>query len=91
VIPSRDYFLLEGDVSDLADWDATRAWLGQRSLLDVPPAFMWPADHAWCIACDVDSHWAGIGAASTALDELLADPRLDVVAADPRAVQPEYR
>jgi hypothetical protein len=91
VIPNRAYFLLKGDLSDLAQWDATRAWLGQRRLLDVPPAFMWPADHAWCIACDVDQHYAGIGAATAAIDQLLADPRLDPVPADPREIQPAYR
>jgi hypothetical protein len=44
-------------------------------------AFIWPADHAWCVANDVDPHWAGIGADVSAVSELLADPRLDVVAA----------
>jgi hypothetical protein len=91
VVPNRAYFLLKGDASDLASWDATRAWLGHRGLLDVPPAFMWPADHAWCIACDVDQHYAGIGATTAAIDELLADPRLDPVPADPREAQPAYR
>jgi hypothetical protein len=38
-----------------------------------------------------DPHWAGIGADVSAIDELLADPRLDVVAADPREDQPAYR
>jgi hypothetical protein len=78
-------------VDDLADWGVPQAWLGQRGLLDVPPAFMWPADHAWCIASDVDPHWAGIGAATAAIDELLADPRLDLVPALPSEIQPAYR
>jgi hypothetical protein len=54
-------------------------------------AFIWPADHAWCVANDVDPHWAGIGADVSATGQLLADPRLDVVAADPRVDQPAYR
>jgi hypothetical protein len=91
VVPNRAYFLLQGAVDDLADWDAPRACLAQGRLLDVPPAFMWPADHAWCIASDVDPHWAGIGAAAAAIDELLADPRLDLVPAIPSEIQPAYR
>jgi hypothetical protein len=91
VVPIRAYFLLQGDVSDFADWEVARAWVGQRRLLDAPPEFMWPADHAWCIASDVDPHWAGIGAATAAIDQLLADPRLDLVPADPRETQPAYR
>ena len=54
------------------------------------PAFVWPADQSWCIANDVDPHWAGIGADTSAIEDLVADPRLDVVVADPEEVQPYY-
>ena len=65
---------------------------GQGNLaLDMPdPAFIWPADHAWCIANDVDPHWIGIGADTPAIDQLVAHPLLDVVPADPRQEQPYY-
>ena len=53
--------------------------------------FIWPADHAWCVAHDVDPHYAGIGASSAAVADLLAQPDLDVVPADPRVEQPYYR
>jgi hypothetical protein len=39
---------------------------------------------------DVDPHFAGIGGSRAAIDELLADQRVDVVEADPRAEQPSY-
>jgi len=55
------------------------------------PAFVWPADHAWFVASDIDPHWAGIGADTRVINQLVADPRLDVVPADPRAAQPAYR
>lgn len=48
-------------------------------------------DHAWCVACDVDPHRAGIGAEPEAVDHLLAESRLDVVRADPERQQPFYR
>jgi len=54
------------------------------------PAFIWPADRSWCVADDVDPHWAGIGADRSAIDQLLADPRLDIVRADPREDPPHY-
>ena len=79
VVPYREYFLFRGS---LADWDATGIWH--------EPAFVWPADRAWCVARDVDPHWAGIGATREAVGELLADARVDVVPADPGAVQPFY-
>jgi hypothetical protein len=91
VVPHRAYVLFRGSVTDLGDWGAADRWPGlpRRDLPD--PAFIWPADHAWCVANDVDPHWAGIGADGSAIDELLAHPRLDVVAADPRDKQPSYR
>jgi hypothetical protein len=91
VVPNRAYFLFRGAVSDFDDWGAAEEWPGQPRLHMPAPAFIWPADHAWCIANDVDPHWAGIGADVSAIDRLLADPRLDVVAADPREDQPAYR
>ena len=70
---------------------AAEEWPGQPRLHMPDPAFIWPADHTWCVANDVDPHWAGIGADLSAIDQLLANPRLDVVAADPREEQPTYR
>jgi hypothetical protein len=87
----RAYYLFRGPVSDFDDWGAAEMWPGQPRLQMPNPAFIWPADHAWCVANDVDPHWAGIGADTSAIDQLLADPRLDVVAADPRQDQPAYR
>ena len=91
VVPSRAYFLFRGSISEFGDWGAADAWLGQPRLHMPNPAFIWPADHAWCVANDVDPHWAGIGADVLAVDELLADSRLDVVPADPSQDQPYYR
>jgi hypothetical protein len=91
VIPNRAYFLFRGAVSEFGDWAAAELWPGQPRPGMPNPAFIWPADHAWCVADDVDPHWAGIGADIRAIDQLLTDPRLDVVRADPRANQPRYR
>jgi hypothetical protein len=55
------------------------------------PAFVWPADHAWCVAADIDPHWAEIGASAPLIERLSGDPRLDAVEADPTAEQPAYR
>ena len=91
VVPNRAYFLFRGSVSDLGDWGAADEGPGQPRLHMPDPAFIWPADHSWCLANDVDPHWAGIGADVSAIDQLLADPRLDVVPADPGQDQPSYR
>jgi hypothetical protein len=91
VIPNRAYFLFRGSVSDLGDWGSGRSTEAPSMIRMPDPAFVWPADHAWCVANDVDPHWAGIGADTAAIDQLLADSRLDVVLADPDRAQPTYR
>lgn len=84
-VPNRSFFLFDGSLADVEEWASGPAVTTYR------PAFVWPVDHAWCVAFDVDPHWAGIGASVAALADLRADPRLDVVLADPHAEQPAYR
>lgn len=89
-IPNRAYYLFRGKLSDFGDWGETEMWPGQPRFSMPDPAFIWPADHAWCIANDVDPHWAGIGARTEAISALLAIADLDVVRANPHEVQPAY-
>lgn len=88
-IPARSYFLFRGSLSSAGDWGDT----GFSSAGPEPyeHAFVWPADRAWCVACDVDPHWAGIGADAAVITRLIADALLDAVAADPSGEQPAYR
>src|SRR5699024_4341076 len=57
--PHRSYHLFTGPLSDLGEWGADEIAPGmpRRPMM---PAFVWPGDRAWCIAADVDPHWAGI-------------------------------
>ena len=85
-LPHRRYVLLTGVLGDLAGWGD----LFDAAEIRSAPAFVWPADHAWCFASDVDPHWAGIGADREVVDRLVADSNLDVVLADPEQRQPTY-
>ena len=82
--PDRRYLLIHGSLSDLGSWDETFGRSAQ------PPAFAWPADHSWCLAKDVDPHWAGIGAEQAAIEMLLNASDLDVIPARPTDPQPTY-
>jgi hypothetical protein len=54
VVPHRAYWLFRGPLAELRRWDTAQGWPGECRL-DVPePAFVWPRDHAWCVAKDVD-------------------------------------
>lgn len=87
-VPNRDYILRRGAAADLTS--AAGGWPDQPDLSPLHPAFVWPADRAWCVTVDVDPHWAGIGADPAALDELLVATDLDVTPADPGEEQPHY-
>ena len=56
-IPNRTYYLLHGPLAGFGQW-------GVRETGYNPAAFVWPADHAWCIASDVDQHWPVSGQAT---------------------------
>lgn len=87
-IPNRVYWLFRGTLADYAHWnsDDTARW----PYGDSPdPAFIWPADRAWCITNDVDPHFATIGASANAIDRIVADQRIDAVLDGP-AREPPY-
>lgn len=90
VVPHRAYWLFRGPLTEAGDWGAASPWPDCDAAQMPAPAFAWPADRAWCVANDVDPHWAGIGAGRRAIEALIADPQLDVVLADPAGPQPAY-
>jgi hypothetical protein len=54
-IPNRRMLLFTGPVEALRDAPAL-AWYGPTAGLDLgqTPHLVWPEDHAWCLACEVD-------------------------------------
>jgi len=95
-LPARAYFLFHGSLSEAAAWDG--GYPAQAGIWGPPefagggaPAFVWPADHSWCITADIDPHWAAIGASAPLIGRLIDDPGLDAVEADPAQTPPAYR
>ncbi|MFC6287812.1 hypothetical protein ACFP3Q_09940 [Nocardioides sp. GCM10027113] len=74
--PDREYLLFRGAPADAVARDvgmpARADGMGLGS-----PAAMWPDDHAWFMALDVDSSWTGIGGSHALADRLLGDPRFE--------------
>jgi hypothetical protein len=90
----RSFFLFRGALSDAQIWGTHAAagiWGRPEFSNGGTPALVWPSDHTWCVAADIDPHWAGVGATVPASERLVADRRLDAVAADPDGRQPAYR
>ena len=93
-VAARSFFLFRGALSEAEIWGEPAAagiWALPEFSLGGTPAFVWPSDHAWCVAADVDPHWAGVGATVATIERLLSDRRLDAVATDPDSEQPAYR
>lgn len=90
VIPNRKYYLSRVSLPDFVSGAVEEAWQAETRRSMPHPAFIWPADRAWCITSDVDPHWAGIGAEQALIDSLLTEPRLDVVRVEPNEQLPFY-
>lgn len=88
VLPHRRYLLLRASLRSIDSFARNFGRSGSSTV--APPAFVWPADHGWLLASDVDPHWAGIGGRKEAIEALVAYGGLDVVAANPRSEQPLY-
>jgi hypothetical protein len=76
-LPNRDYFLYTGPaeaVVTLASLDGTG---GQC------PNLWWPADHAWCVASEIDLPWTYVGGPRGLIDAILADDRIEALPAAP--------
>lgn len=86
-VSGEPYTLLTGRIEDIEEWAEDPTMFPDNFS---PPAFAWPADHAWVFATDADPHWAGVGATDMAVDALLADSMIDAVRADPTVQYPRY-
>jgi hypothetical protein len=85
-IPARDYLLFRGSLHDAGTWGARLpAWRARIN----SPNLMWPADHAWFVATEIDNAWTGIGGNAALAAELLEHPDRDVRPLDPTTWRPE--
>ena len=83
----RQYVLARGTVGDWARWVADAAEPHGRAF---PPAFVWPSDRGWCVAFDVDAHFAGVGGSEEAVTRLLDAEGLTAVRASRESTPPLY-
>lgn len=83
----RRYVLASGGIDDWARWTTDAPEPHGRAF---PPAFVWPADRAWCVGFDVDAHFAGVGASEEAIERLLDANGLTTVRASRESSPPLY-
>ena len=80
-LPHRAYVLFRATLDDLVDLADGRA----RADIDPfhpdwrTPNLLWPDDHAWCLATEVDLDSTVVGGTRALVDQLLATPDLEVL------------
>ena len=82
-MPARnDFYLFEGDVHD-----AVRIgyWANENAFHAITPQFMWPADHVWCVATEIDDDSTFIGGTQALVEELCASTEIEVLQIAPDA------
>lgn len=89
-LPNREFVLLQGESADFQTWRAPQ-WPDKYGDELPTPAYVWPADHAWCVTGDVDPHFATIAGTAAAIDAVLGIEGLDIVRDDPDVEPPFYR
>jgi hypothetical protein len=72
-LPNREYLLYEGPVEPIT----ATASLGHGQTANLA----WPADHAWCLASEIDLAWTYVGGSEPLVERLLADERVECLPA----------
>ena len=89
-IPARDYLLFRGPLNMAGDWDSAHLVPGTPRRLN-SPNLIWPADHAWFVATEIDLPWTGIGGSTALIEDLFSAQGLDVEDVEPRDDPPYSR
>jgi len=76
-VPHREYHLLTGPLETAADGVIEDGYWSAQ--------LIWPDDHAWCLATEVDLDTTYLGCSEACRDDVLAIPELEAFAVDPRS------
>lgn len=74
----HQYLLFTGALDEAGQWGARPYGPGIPRDIN-SPNLMWPADHAWFVTTNIESDWTGVGGSTALADDLLGEPRLEVV------------
>ncbi|WP_156163729.1 hypothetical protein [Demequina subtropica] len=78
-LPGREYVLLGGALAELADpdWGFAAGVGWWASFRDPTPQLVWPRDHAWLVATEVDFDSTLVAGARGLIDAVVAVPGLE--------------
>lgn len=76
-IPARQYLLFRGPLEEIGRWGARELATGSPEDDELPaPHLLWPGDHRWFAATDVDSDFTWVGGSEELIDAVIGDPEL---------------
>jgi hypothetical protein len=81
-LPGRSYHLFGGALHEalrIGYW-VTSDWFSTQS-----PNLLWPANHGWCVATEIDFDSTLVGGSAELIEDLIASRGLEVLAIDPDA------
>jgi len=77
-IPARQYLLFRGPLEQIGHWGARELPAGSPKYDELPaPHLLWPGDHRWFVATDVDSDFTWAGGSEELIDAVTGDPELN--------------
>jgi hypothetical protein len=81
-LPGREYLLYAGPIEAALSigWWITPTWFQPQS-----PSLMWPDDHAWCVATEIDFDSTLIAGNPETITAVVADPHLEAWQIDPQS------
>jgi hypothetical protein len=75
--PARQYLLFRGPLEEIGHWGARELTTGSPKDDELPaPHLLWPGDHRWFVATDVDSDFTWVGGSEELIDAVIGDPKL---------------
>jgi hypothetical protein len=82
-MPARnEFYLFEGDVHAAL---RIGAWPNESVFHAIAPQFIWPGDHAWCVATEIDHDSTFVGGTQALVEELCASTEIEVLQIAPDA------
>jgi hypothetical protein len=76
-IPARQYLLFRGPLDEIGHWGARELTTGSPKDGELPaPHLLWPGDHRWFVATDVDSDFTWVGGSQGLIGAMNRDPKL---------------
>lgn len=82
-----NYILFQVGVSDLVDptWPKRAPWAGKDQFWIQSPSILWPDDHTWTLATDIDSDSTLVAGSVELINELLGTPGIEALSISPHA------